>query len=245
MKIDTVHILGVGVARMGMSQVLDWIRMMIDQGRPRHIVTANAEIIYKAYREPDFGRLLGNADLVTPDGSGVVWAARILGRPVPERVTGIDLITRLFASAEEKGWKIYFLGAKPEVVEKAVLNTLGKFPRLQVCGYHHGYFYQEEEEKVVSNIVGEAPHILLAALGVPKQEQFIQRYIKELNVPVSIGVGGSFDVLAGVAERAPEIMQKYGLEWLYRLYQEPWRYKRMLALPQFALAVLKQKLGSK
>jgi N-acetylglucosaminyldiphosphoundecaprenol N-acetyl-beta-D-mannosaminyltransferase len=245
MKIETVNILGVRVARMGMSQVLEWIRIMIDQGRPRHIVTANAEIIYKAYREPDFRRIIGNADLVTPDGSGVVWASKTLGQPVPERVTGIDLIHKLFACAEVKGWRIYFLGAKPEVVEKAVLNTLGKSPKLHICGYHHGFFCQEEESQVVSNIVKEKPDILLVALGAPKQEQFIQKYIKELNVPISIGVGGSFDVLAGVAERAPESMQKYGLEWLYRLYKEPKRYKRMLALPRFVLAVLRQRLGSK
>jgi N-acetylglucosaminyldiphosphoundecaprenol N-acetyl-beta-D-mannosaminyltransferase len=245
MKIETVNILGVRVARMGMSQVLEWIRIMIDQGRPRHIVTANAEIIYKAYREPDFNRLIGNADLITADGSGVVWASKTLGQPVPERVTGIDLINKLFSYAHEKGWKIYFLGAKPEVVEKAVLSTLGKYPKLHICGYHHGYFHQEEEPQIVSNIAKEKPDILLVALGAPKQEQFIQRYIKELNVPISIGVGGSFDVLAGVAERAPESMQKYGLEWLYRLYKDPKRYKRMLALPRFVLAVLRQKLGSR
>jgi N-acetylglucosaminyldiphosphoundecaprenol N-acetyl-beta-D-mannosaminyltransferase len=245
MKIETVNILGVRVARMGMSEVLEWIRIMIDQGKPRHIVTANAEIIYKAYREQDFNRLIANADLVTADGSGVVWASKTLGQPVPERVTGIDLIYKLFACAEVKGWRIYLLGAKSLVVEKAVLNTLGKYPKLHICGYQHGYYYQEEEEKLVSNIAKEKPDILLVALGAPKQEQFIQRYIKELNVPISIGVGGSFDVLAGVAQRAPEVMQKYGLEWLYRLYKDPKRYKRMLALPKFVLAVLRQKLGSR
>lgn len=249
MRIDTISILGVHVARMNLQQVLDWVRIMVEQGRPRHVVTANAEIIYKSYREPDFAAILGKADLVTADGFGVVLASRILGQNLQERVTGIELIQGIFSIAEEKGWGIYFLGARPEVVEKTVLNVLSKHPMLRVAGYHHGYYSQEETAEVVSNISKAKPDILLAALGVPRQEVFIQENLKNLNIPISIGVGGSFDVLAGVVKRAPLWMQRYGLEWLYRLIKEPWRLKRMMALPKFLLAVSGQKkrtrLGTK
>jgi len=245
MNLETVSILGSKVARMSMEEVLEWIRMMVEQGKPRHIVTANAEIIYKAYMEKDFHAILGNADLVTADGSGVVLAARFLGAPISERVTGIDLSERIFSLAEEKGWGLYFLGGTQEVVEKAVLNVLSKHTRLRIVGYHHGYYSQEETSEVVANIEGVKPDILLAALGFPKQEEFIQENIKPLQVPISIGVGGTFDILAGTAKRAPFLMRRLGLEWLYRLLCQPSRWQRMLALPKFLIAVLWNKLRRK
>lgn len=240
MRIDSANILGVSVARMSPAEVLDWVRMMVEQKKPRHIVTANAEILYKAHREPEFLELLKKADLIVADGSGVIWASRILRRTIPQRVTGVDLTEEILALAEEKGWGIYFLGARPQVVEKAVLNALGRHPGLRVAGYHHGYFSQEETGDVLSNIRAVKPDIILVAMGVPAQEQFIQSYIKELNVPVAIGVGGTFDILAGAATRAPRWMQEKGLEWLYRFFKEPSRYKRMLTLPKFVFAVLGQ-----
>lgn len=245
MKCRTINILGVKVANMTLTETLEWVRMMVEQGKPRHVVTANAEIIYKAYKEPDFREMLDKADLVTADGSGVVLGSKLLGCPISERVTGIDLVQGIFQLAEEKGWVLYFLGAGPDVVKKAVLNILGKYPRLRIVGYRDGYFSQEETEEVVSNILKAKPEILLVALGVPKQEEFIQKHMRNLNTPISIGVGGSFDVLAGVKFRAPVWMQEKGLEWLYRLYKEPWRYRRMLALPKFVLSVLKQSVLEK
>lgn len=245
MKCKTINILGVKVACMTVNEVLEWIRVMVEQGKPRHVVTANAEVIYKAHIEPDFINLLKKADLITADGSGVVMGSKLLGRPVPERVTGIDLIQGLFNISEEKGWGLYFLGATSDVVEKAVLNTLSSHPKIKIVGYRDGYFSQEEIKEVVSNIHNTKPEILLVALGVPGQEEFIQSHMKDLNVPISIGVGGSFDVLAGEKSRAPVFMQDKGIEWLYRLYKEPWRYRRMLALPKFVLAVLSQKLFNK
>lgn len=238
MRIETVPILGCKVARMTQKEALEWVRVMVEQGKPRHIVTANAEIIYKAYIEKDFQALINKADLLTADGIGVVIASRLLGNPIPERVTGIALVENIFSLAEEKGWGLYFLGATQETVEKAVLNVLGKHPRLRIAGYQNGYFSQEESAKVVANIQEAKTNILLVALGVPKQEEFIQENLKSLQVPISIGVGGTFDVLAGKAKRAPEWMQRLGLEWLYRLFREPSRYKRMLALPKFVIAVL-------
>lgn len=238
MRIETVSILGSKVARMSSEEVLEWIRVMIEQRKPRHIVTANAEILYRAYTDTGLRALLDKADLITADGAGTVLASVLRGKPVPERVTGVDLTERLFSLAEEKGWKVYFLGASREVVEKAVLNVLSKHTMLRVAGYHHGYYSQEETSRVVSNISEVKPDILIAALGFPKQELFIQENMKAMQVPLSIGVGGTFDILAGTAKRAPAWMRRLGLEWLYRLVRQPSRYQRMLVLPRFLLAVI-------
>ncbi|MCR4442621.1 MAG: WecB/TagA/CpsF family glycosyltransferase [Peptococcaceae bacterium] len=245
MKIETVSILGVRVARMSMEEVVEWIGVMVEQGKPRQIVTANAEIIYRAYIDKDFHAVLDKADLVTADGAGVVLAGRLLGTPFPGRVTGIDLVYRILELAEKKDWGLYFLGASRDVVEKAVLNVLGSHPKIRVCGYHHGYFSQEETAEVVSNINRAKPDILLVGMGVPRQETFIRENIDQLKVPVSVGVGGSFDILAGTARRAPEWMQRRGLEWLYRLCRQPSRIRRMMALPRFVLLVLLFRLKNK
>lgn len=240
MKLKTVSILGVKVARLTLEQALEWLEFAVAKGTPRHVVTANAEILYLAYREPDFAALLKKADLVTADGIGVIWAARLRGYPISERVTGVDLTQAVFQKAEEKGWGVYFLGGRPEVVEKAVLNTLGLRTKLRVAGLHHGYFSQQEMPDVMANIKKAKPDILLVALGAPKQERFIQEHMRELGVPVAIGVGGTFDVLAGAVPRAPAWMRRAGLEWLFRLLQNPRRAGRMLALPAFIWAVLRQ-----
>lgn len=242
MKIETASILGIPVARLTMDQVLAWVEKRITEGTSSHLVTANAEIIYRAYRDPSLADLLRQADLITADGSGVVWAAGQLKQPVPQRVTGIDLVQHLFTLAERQGWDIYFLGAKPETVQKAVLNTLSQHSSLKICGYQHGYFSKQENEQVMSNIDKVKPHILLVALGAPKQEYFIRELLTRMEIPLAIGVGGSFDVLAGTVQRAPRWIQEHGLEWLYRLFKEPRRLGRMMALPKFALAVIRQKI---
>ncbi|HOB81742.1 MAG TPA: WecB/TagA/CpsF family glycosyltransferase [Peptococcaceae bacterium] len=245
MNIEKVTILGIPVARLNMQGTLAWVEDTIEKGKPAHVVTANAEVLYRAYREPQLAGILREAALVTADGFGVVWASRFLGAPVPARVTGVDLVQQLLALAEQKGWGVYYLGAKPEVVEKAVLNTLSRYPRLKICGYRHGYFTEQEKEEVMSNIVKVKPQILLVALGSPKQEHFIRELLARFAIPMAIGVGGTFDVLAGTAKRAPAWMQKRGLEWLYRLFKEPSRWRRMLALPRFVLAVISQKIFAK
>lgn len=241
MHITNASILGVPVAQATMEQVLNWVEKRIEAGQPpAHLVTANAEIIYRASWDAGLAGLLSKADMITADGAGVVWAGKKIHTPFPERVTGVDLTMGLLALAEKKGWKVYFLGAKPEAVEKAVLRVLSQYPQLEICGYHHGYFPKQEIDQVVSNIYKVEPHLLFVALGVPRQEQFIQENFSQLAVPVSIGVGGTFDVLAGIVNRAPRWMQKWGLEWLYRLLKEPRRFVRILALPRFTWAVWRQ-----
>lgn len=203
-----------------------------------HVVTANPEIIMEARRHPEFAEVLRRATLVLPDGIGVVWASRLLRRPVPERVPGIELTEALLESAARRGWTVFFLGAARGVAEDAAAAARRKFPGLRVVGTHHGYFSAEEEPAVVRQVIKAGPDILFVALGAPRQELFIARHRGTWNVPVAIGVGGSLDVLAGLARRAPAWMRSLGLEWFYRLLREPRRFGRMLALPRFAALVL-------
>ena len=241
MHIAKASILSIPVAQVKMDQVLEWVEKRINEGQPpAHVVTANAEIIYQAWRDQQLAHLIHQADLITADGSGVIWAGKKLNTPFPERVTGVDLTQRLLNLAAQKGWKIYFLGAKPEVVEKAFLRVLSRFPKLEICGYQHGYFSKQEIDQVVTNIHMVKPQLLFVALGAPRQEYFIRENLARMGVPVAVGVGGTFDVLAGTVSRAPHWMQKGGLEWLYRLWKEPRRFWRMLALPRFVWAVWRQ-----
>jgi N-acetylglucosaminyldiphosphoundecaprenol N-acetyl-beta-D-mannosaminyltransferase len=239
------NILGCQVDILTMQETVQQIENYIDQKQPAHIITLNAEIAYQARDNKDLRDIINSAGLVTADGIGTVWGARQLGWPVPERVTGIDLLYVLCRRAAECGWPVYLLGAAPGVAEAAAENLCKTYPGLPIAGTHHGYFKEEEIPELVGQIKNCRPVILLAALGAPKQEYFIKRYQKELEIPVCIGVGGSFDVVAGLKKRAPELIIKLNLEWLYRLLAEPSRIKRQLVLPKFALAVLGQKFSKK
>jgi N-acetylglucosaminyldiphosphoundecaprenol N-acetyl-beta-D-mannosaminyltransferase len=157
------------------------------------------------------------------------------------RLPGIELTMALMGEAEKHGWRVFLLGASPEVNAKAAEVLQQKHPRLVLAGAQHGFFGPEAEGEILSGIRSAAPDILLVALGVPRQELWSRRHQGELGVPVAIGVGGTLDVLAGRVQRAPRWMQRLNLEWLYRLYKEPWRWRRMLALPRFVGAVLKER----
>lgn len=239
---ERANILGCGVDLLTMEQVVGQIETLIEQAQPSHIITLNAEIAYQARDDDSLRAIINSARIVTADGIGTVWAARKLGWPIRERVTGIDLIYAICRRAAVGGWPLYLLGAQPGVAASAALSLERAYPGLQIAGTHHGYFKDQDIPFLVEQIRDASPSILLAALGAPKQEYFINKYKDELEVPVCIGVGGSFDVVAGNKKRAPELMIKLNLEWLYRLLAEPSRFKRQLVLPQFALAVLAQKL---
>ena len=167
------------------------------------------------------------------DGAGVLWAAKVLDLPLRERVPGVDLTQAICEMAAREGYGVYFLGAAPGVAEKAAAVLRGRFPGLRVVGTHDGYFPPEEEERLVEEIRAARPDVLFVALGMPKQEQWIRKHQERLGVPVLMGVGGSFDVISGNLPRAPQWMQNFGLEWLYRVYLEPQRLPRLLALPRF------------
>ena len=245
----TVNILGFPVAKLDMEGVIGQIAAAIQNrgsrpGKTLHIVTANAEILYRAHAESDLGKLLQRADLITPDGNGTVKASRILDNPVTERVTGIDLLWRLAEIAAEKGWSIYMLGAAEETVRGAVNVLQEKWPKLRIAGWHNGYFTPVERPNIIREILDQRPDILFVALGFPGQDHFIceMAAAADPGMPaVSIGVGGSFDAVNGNVKRAPEWIQKLGIEWAYRFAQNPKRIGRAMALPRFVLAVLKQK----
>ena len=232
----TVTILGTPVARLTMEETLSTLEGYIEEKIPRQVVTANAEILYRAHTEPAAARLVAEADLVTADGIGVVYASRILGTPVPEKVAGVVLAEKLVALSGSKGWNIFLLGGAPGVAELAKKNLLKSYPDARITGTRDGFFTSTETGALVEEIRAASPHILLVALGFPKQEQFITDNKDILQIPVSIGVGGSLDIFSGTKKRAPRLVQKLGIEFLYRLLQEPSRWRRYLSLPRFILA---------
>lgn len=239
---EQVKILNIGVDCVNLDEAMERIGGFIQEKSPHHIVTANPEIIYASNYNPELMTIVNHAALITADGAGVVWAAGQLGRPLKERVTGIDLVYRICEKAPEQGWKIFILGSAPGVADTAAENIRNAYPGIQIVGTQHGYFKPEEEPEIVEAIKTAAPDVLFVALGAPKQEMWISRYKETLQVPAMLGIGGSMDVLSGNVKRAPEIWQKMNLEWLYRLISQPSRWRRMLNLPKFAVAVLKQKM---
>lgn len=237
------NVLGCRVDLVDMAQSLRVVSEFIMKGQPRQVITLNAEIIYAARRHAELRQVIEGAGLVTPDGAGVVWAARFLGYPVRERVTGIDLAGALAAEAAVQGWRVFLLGARPGVAAQAADNLVAQYPGLRVVGTQHGYFQEEEMERLLAEIKDSRPDLLLVGLGAPYQEFWIHRYQRELEVPVAVGVGGSLDVLAGRVRRAPGWLIRLNLEWLYRLVLEPRRWRRQLVLPCFVWQVIRQKLG--
>ncbi len=240
-----VKILGARVDDVDMLQTLCLVQKYIDQfsknGNSHYIVTLNAEIIYKAQEDPELLQIINTADLVTPDGSGVLWAARQLSEPLKERVTGIDLMVQVCQQAHHAGWRLYLFGSAPGVADLAADNIREQFADINIVGTRNGYFSPTEENYIIEDISEQKPDVLFVALGAPKQEKWINSHRHDLKAAVIIGVGGSFDVLAGNVKRAPVLWQKMRLEWLWRLLSDPRRLKRMMVLPKFMLLVKKSK----
>lgn len=203
------------------------------------IVTPNSEIVQNASKDEELKALIGEADLIIPDGIGLVYASKIMGCPLSERVTGIDFLETIIAHLAETGESIFFFGSKPGVADAAAARMKEKYPGLRVAGTQNGYFTPEEEPGIVEQINASGADFLCVALGAPKQERFIAQHREEFtSVRGAIGVGGSLDVWAGNLKRAPEFYRKHGLEWLYRFIQQPSRIGRMAALPVFMLRVI-------
>ncbi len=239
---NRVSILGIEIDDLDLQEAVNRINGYIEKGQPSMVVTANPEMIMLAEADREFRECLQQARMVTADGIGLVIAAKILGTPLRQRVTGIDLVTALFENAENKKHRFYFVGARPGVAEKAAENIRNRYPGVTIAGLHHGYF--EDDSHLISDIAEKKPDILLVALGMGRQEKWIKDRVQKTGVPVSIGVGGSFDVLAGEVKRAPVWMRKAGLEWLYRLIKQPSRFIRMLQLPRFLIAVAVSRIFS-
>lgn len=241
MSYSKVSIFGVPISKMSMKDTVAYITRIIESRKPHQIITANPIMVMTALEDARYMKMMKEADLVVPDGAGVVWAAGYVGNPVAERVAGYDLMHELMKLGETRGWKVYMVGASPDIIQAAADRLKQMYPALQLVGFRDGYFGEEEDSRVIESIRALAPDILLVGRSADKQEPWIAQHKEELGVPVMMGVGGSFDVLSGKLKRAPVLFQKLRLEWFYRLLQEPWRYKRMLVLPKFALKVIREK----
>lgn len=200
------------------------------------VVTANPEIVEYANEHQDYKDIIISADYITPDGVGIIMASKWLNQPLQERITGFDLMNELFRVSDEKALKVYLLGAEENVIEAAALKVKELYPGVELVGYNHGYI-DIKDDTLPKSIAELEPDIILTALGFPRQEKWVSRHYALFNKGLFMGVGGSFDVLAGKVNRAPVFWQKMRLEWLYRLIQQPSRWKRMLALPRFVLKV--------
>ena len=237
--IPTVDILNIPFSVMGMDETVRCCENFIRSGRSHQIITANPEIVMMAQQDSKLMQILHNADIVTCDGTGIVWATKFTDFSAKERVAGFDLTLRLLSLCQDKGFSVYFVGAKPEIMESAVAKITERWPQLEIKGYHHGYFRVGDEQRICQDIIDKKPSVLFVALGAPRQEYWIAEHLSELGVSLAIGVGGSFDVLSGKVKRAPVMWQKLHLEWLYRLLLQPSRWRRMLALPKFVYYVLR------
>jgi N-acetylglucosaminyldiphosphoundecaprenol N-acetyl-beta-D-mannosaminyltransferase len=238
---ERIHLLGVPISRVTGGEALERIREFIRSREPHLVVTADSSAVVIASEDEEFRRIVNAADLVTPDSTGILWAARRLGFPLPERVSGVDLAERVCALSPLHDYSVFFYGAAPGVAEAAAANLSARYPGLRVVGTAHGFLAEAEQESLLARIEAARPDVLLVALGIPRQEKWIHRHMQRLRVPVSIGVGGSFDVFAGNVARAPAWMQRRGLEWAYRLIKNPRKISKVLTLPRFVLMVLRHR----
>ena len=238
-----VDVLGVAFDSVTMDEAVERALGFLEQDGSHLVATPNPEIVQRANKDPEFGSVLARADLVIPDGVGVMYAAKILGRPLKARVPGIDLASALMKRMAGTGKRLFLLGAEPGVAEQAAVHLQAAYPGLVVCGVHDGYF--KEDEPVIQAIREARADVVFVCLGAPKQEKWIAAHGKDAGAKLYIGLGGALDVFAGKVERAPERMQKMGLEWLYRLVKQPSRIGRMAKLPLFLVSAVGVKVRGK
>jgi N-acetylglucosaminyldiphosphoundecaprenol N-acetyl-beta-D-mannosaminyltransferase len=247
----SLSVLGVRVDRVTQQEAIAQIDQIVaarqasgNQALCQQVVTVNPEFVMEAQSNTTFRASINEAALVVADGMGIVWAARILQTPLPERITGIDTLTALARLCATRGYRLYLLGAAPGVAEEAGVGLQALNPTLQIAGTYAGSPALAEEETIIELVQEAQADILCVAYGAPSQELWIQRNLARLPVAMAMGVGGAYDFLSGRQSRAPKFMQRMGLEWLYRLYREPWRWRRMLALPRFGILVTLARAGS-
>ena len=236
-------VLGVGFDNVTMAEAVERALALIDAREGRYVVTPNPEIVMLAKENPALKEALAGADIVLPDGAGIIKGAAILGRPMKEKVPGIDFACGVMARLAECGGSVYLFGAKPGVAEAAAETLRTKFPGLVISGTSDGYF--SDDGPIIEKIKDAAPDLLLVCLGAPKQELWMAKMSGKLPVGLMVGLGGSLDVFAGTVKRAPEAWQKLDLEWLYRLLKEPRRIGRMMKLPLFVIEAAGERLRGK
>lgn len=238
-----VNVMGVGFDDLTMEEAVERAVALAEGEGFSYAVTPNPELVMMAQKDAEYARTLNAAALTLADGIGVVYAAKILGRPLKGRVPGCDLAGELMAKMAQKGLKLYLFGAKPGVADEAKAKLEEKYPGLQIVGTHDGYF--TEDAPIVEDIKGSGAEVLFVCLGAPKQEKWMNKFGEETGVKLAIGLGGSLDVFAGKVQRAPEKWQKCGMEWLYRLLKEPSRFGRMAKLPLFLVEALGARMKGK
>lgn len=217
------------VNAINMQQTIDYVEKIIAEGNPTQHVVINASKINLMEDDSKLAQIVNSCPLINADGASVVWAAKRLGIPLKERVTGCDLFQKLMAVSEKKGYKVFLFGAKEEVVTKVKAIYEQQYPNIQIVGYRNGYFTEKDEPQIVKQMRDSGADMMFVAFSSPKKEYWVSKYLNEINIPFVMGVGGSFDIVAGVTKRAPIWFQEHGLEWLYRFVQEPRRmWKRYI-----------------
>jgi N-acetylglucosaminyldiphosphoundecaprenol N-acetyl-beta-D-mannosaminyltransferase len=231
-------LLGVPVDAMTEAEAVEWVAGAIADGRPRLVISVNPERIMHAGRDPAFAAILRRADLALADGAGVLWAARRLGHPLPGRVAGVDFVKALAARGAGAGWRFFFLGGGPGVAEAAGLVLGDTYPGFVLAGAQPGSADPGADAATTEAVRSSRAQILLLAYGAAAEEAWLNRNLERSGAVIGLGVGGAFDFISGRARRAPRWMREHGLEWLHRLGRQPWRWRRMLALPRFVVRVL-------
>jgi N-acetylglucosaminyldiphosphoundecaprenol N-acetyl-beta-D-mannosaminyltransferase len=229
-----IELMGCKIDNLSMEETLNTVEGFIASGKPHQHVVVNVDKLVKARDNTELRNIINNCALINADGMPVVWASRLLGKPLKERVAGVDLFEALMKRSAEKGWRVYLLGAKEEIVSRVKQIYEIRFPNLQFAGYRNGYWKPEEESAVVDQITQARADILFVAISSPKKEQFLGTYQAQMRIPFAMGVGGTFDVAAGKVKRAPRWMQRSGLEWFYRFLQEPRRMFRRYFIDDMA-----------
>lgn len=233
-----VHLIGCPVDNLSMEETLVCVEKIIALREPVQHCVVNAGKLVLMQRDPLLKQIVQYCPLINADGQSVVWALKLVGRPIPERVTGIDLMERLLIEADKKHYRIYFLGAEDSILKTLLAHVKKFFPGLVIAGAHHGYFSDNENDRVVADVATSKADIIFVAMGSPKKEYWLAKNISRLNVPFCMGVGGSFDVVAGKAKRAPRWIQNIGMEWFYRFIQEPRRLWRRYLVDNFIFIFL-------
>ncbi|MDR7856565.1 WecB/TagA/CpsF family glycosyltransferase [Tissierella sp.] len=243
---ETIEIFGVKIHNIRFDEAIKELENFLKGNELKAVYTPNPEIVMGAKDNSNLRELINKGDLVTADGIGLIYASKIKGKPICERVTGYDLSIRLLEIANENNYKIYFLGGKDGVAKSAAERVKNTYPNIEIAGYHHGYFKgshtgdddSQDEIKIVEDINSSNPDIIFVGLGFPKQEIWIDKNRHRIKGKVILGIGGVLDILAGNLKMTPEIFRKLGVEWLHRLIRQPSRIKRQIVIPKFMLKVL-------
>ncbi|MGI6030923.1 MAG: WecB/TagA/CpsF family glycosyltransferase [Eubacteriales bacterium] len=240
---EKINIRGIAFDNVTLEQAVNRVLAFTETPGAKMVVTPNSEIVQICLEDPQVAQVVSRGDLIIPDGIGVVYASKILGTPLKQKVAGFDLAAALLPELEKRGIGLFLLGSAPGVAQEAARRMQQQYPELLISGTHDGYF--QEDEPVIEQINESGAQVLFVCLGAPKQEKWMEANRDKLQVRAMLGLGGSLDVFAGNVKRAPDIYIKLGLEWLYRLMKEPWRYKRMAKLPQFLLGTIACKMKGK